>query len=1042
MLHREKTVRVFISSTFRDMHAERDHLISVAFPELRERLEDIGLEFYDVDLRWGVPQTSVDNERANSWAYCKQWIQRSEPFFVCLIGQRYGWVPPSDQIIDDEDSAFAGMSITEMEIHLALLSGRLRRRSYAYLRKTAVPRDAPPDIYRKYVDARAQRRLRELKGLLRQQAERRGPEAGRPVRDYECRWTGDGFTGLEGFGRLVLEDLWSGILRDPRYVPKKIWRGALGHAPDSDSVYSEEKDTVPRHIAEKIAEEVRPHPANPFEAEAAQAAAFGESRRQWFRGRREELWLLERFARSRRAPESYLCAVSSIPGQGKSALLAKLAERLGRSSALVVVHYVGATERSADLRSLIEQLMYELERGSVEWPEEEETGTDLASLKRRLAFRLSHYGGGRRVVLLLDALNQLDDGHDLDWLPPSAGPNVRMIVSCAENEAAPAGGSEAVVLNALRQRRPAPLWIKLGPLDEESIRAVVADYLREYCKELEREQVDAICAMEQAKSPLYLLAMLNELRTLGGDDMNLKVPGVIARMPAEYADSVRLFNWVLERLEAFGAEEVERWFAYLAAARAGMTSRELADLLSRARGEGARRVAPLIERGVRRYLMRRGPYLDFFHGQMREAVNRRYLSRDPARYHAEIADYMQTRWRARDAHALADLPFHLMGAQRHEELLGTLEDQTFLAAKFETVGPESIVEDFGRALGELTLEGEGLTPRLAKSLLRLMVERWLAAEGVGVIDLFHPLMMFKADRTFYTGLLEMGSSEESLAEFLPGAEDPTPLARVFARAQAALKRREGEHARAAELISDILKRPAGLTPKERGKLEYELAYIYFQTGRLAKAAKMFGRSALHSAQGGHVVGEWIGRCLEARVNFLRGASTPAQFRSVLEEARRNFQLAESAPGGDANATRWLYNVTGHLFEAAFEEGSTRAALACLQELLGNAWIRRYRGGTMLLPYHARMAMLEGDCDKAVSYFKEFFDKDPDAGGGRGDGLCREYYDMGRALARAGLDAEAEETWRAGLRTLDELGNKLWKKRIRQEMKRPTLRFKA
>jgi len=30
-----KTVRVFISSTFRDMHAERDHLVAVVFPELR-----------------------------------------------------------------------------------------------------------------------------------------------------------------------------------------------------------------------------------------------------------------------------------------------------------------------------------------------------------------------------------------------------------------------------------------------------------------------------------------------------------------------------------------------------------------------------------------------------------------------------------------------------------------------------------------------------------------------------------------------------------------------------------------------------------------------------------------------------------------------------------------------------------------------------------------------------------------------------------------------------------------------------------------------
>lgn len=91
-------VRVFISSTFRDMHAERDHLVTVVFPELRERLERLGLEFFDVDLRWGVPAKDADGETANSWEYCRQWIDRVEPFFVCMLGQRYGWVPEPAQL--------------------------------------------------------------------------------------------------------------------------------------------------------------------------------------------------------------------------------------------------------------------------------------------------------------------------------------------------------------------------------------------------------------------------------------------------------------------------------------------------------------------------------------------------------------------------------------------------------------------------------------------------------------------------------------------------------------------------------------------------------------------------------------------------------------------------------------------------------------------------------------------------------------------------------------------------------------------------------
>jgi hypothetical protein len=62
----ERRVRVFISSIFRDMRAERDHLVTVVFPELRERVEALGLEFFDVDLRWSVPAKTLNGETTNS----------------------------------------------------------------------------------------------------------------------------------------------------------------------------------------------------------------------------------------------------------------------------------------------------------------------------------------------------------------------------------------------------------------------------------------------------------------------------------------------------------------------------------------------------------------------------------------------------------------------------------------------------------------------------------------------------------------------------------------------------------------------------------------------------------------------------------------------------------------------------------------------------------------------------------------------------------------------------------------------------------------
>ena len=45
-----RTVRLFISSTFRDMHAERDYLVKVVFPDLRERIERHRIYLDDIGI--------------------------------------------------------------------------------------------------------------------------------------------------------------------------------------------------------------------------------------------------------------------------------------------------------------------------------------------------------------------------------------------------------------------------------------------------------------------------------------------------------------------------------------------------------------------------------------------------------------------------------------------------------------------------------------------------------------------------------------------------------------------------------------------------------------------------------------------------------------------------------------------------------------------------------------------------------------------------------------------------------------------------------
>ena len=86
-----REIRVFISSTFRDMHVERDYLVSHVFPVIRRACRERQVEFTEIDLRWGV--TKEDAEQGKVVRICLEEINRCRPYFLSLLGERYGWSP-------------------------------------------------------------------------------------------------------------------------------------------------------------------------------------------------------------------------------------------------------------------------------------------------------------------------------------------------------------------------------------------------------------------------------------------------------------------------------------------------------------------------------------------------------------------------------------------------------------------------------------------------------------------------------------------------------------------------------------------------------------------------------------------------------------------------------------------------------------------------------------------------------------------------------------------------------------------------------------
>jgi hypothetical protein len=146
---REREIRVFVSSTFSDLIEERDHLVKKVFPKLRKLCQARGLEFTEVDLRWGVTEDQVQQGKVIE--VCLREIDRCRPYFIGLIGDRYGWVPGPEEyrkhkrIIEDfawiKGDIQEGLSITEMEIQYGVLRNKqMTESAFFYLRdKKATP---------------------------------------------------------------------------------------------------------------------------------------------------------------------------------------------------------------------------------------------------------------------------------------------------------------------------------------------------------------------------------------------------------------------------------------------------------------------------------------------------------------------------------------------------------------------------------------------------------------------------------------------------------------------------------------------------------------------------------------------------------------------------------------------------------------------------------------------------------------------------------------------------------------------------------------
>lgn len=506
-----RTVRVFVSSTFRDFAVERDLLAKRVFPELRHRARARSLDVVGVDLRWGV--TESQSQRGQTLPICLREIERSRPFFLGLLGERYGWIPNeahfSPVLIRMQPwlrQHLGGASLTELEI----LHGVLNHRAPSSDATLLYFRD--PNWSRRQgrsfrpENVRAETKLRELKQRII--ASGLSPSRYRTPSEF-CR--------------MVTEDLW-------RRIDKRF--------PEHDRPDSNERVDRTHQV-------------------------FADERRRLFVGRHKDLLALEGAALKPHGGQQNLIVVGA-PGMGKSSLLANLSSRLRsrRPRLAVFDHYMGS---GGDAGSPIGMLLrfrrwFASEFGST-LPDPSET-PDLRAATRELLEAAGRRATqrGRHVVLVIDALDKSDGSPADEWIPARSATGASIVASHQPGEVANRLRSMGLKVRRLR------------PIDRPTAREIIVEELAWTGRSLESNDVTAIVRHAQSGLPAFIKSLIDELCLFGSHE---RLHGEIrALLAADSPESIH--DRMLARLEAeHGKRAISSTFAPLCLGSEGMSESQL-----------------------------------------------------------------------------------------------------------------------------------------------------------------------------------------------------------------------------------------------------------------------------------------------------------------------------------------------------------------------------------------------------------------------------------------------------------------------------------
>ncbi len=669
-----ENVHIFISSTFNDMHAERDYLVKSVFPALAEWCEERKLRFIDIDLRWGV--TAADAEAKNTVQTCLHNIDTCRPFFLCLLGQRRGWVPSAEDIGTGTYESFPKLvekqyvgrtSVTEMEILHALMDplyhdnplhpqrGTQREEAMEYafffLRDADYLDALPhPDLCTIYTNE-AERDPAAADKELACWREQRIPQTGRPVFAYSASWQPRESTpeialplfvpsmapsgskawqlAFQGWKKrwaaagIVVDasgEMTGATLEKAKEYNKDLTNGRLGNfLVNGRSLATVMIEQLQAAIAIRFPAHMVVAEQTPLQKELDQQAQFLYLASESFIERPGDFHALHEYLKQE---ERRPFAVVSKAGLGKTSYLAHFINSYACAEGTTLhFRFVGGSHDSVNAKHLWFGIFQEWQMlGKIK------NDVEPDDILTKMPRYLEEAGQQGKTILILDGLDQLDGGLlDFDWLPTSLPANVKLIVSFK------LGSPITNEYFEQSQRKESLVFYQINPIAELRDRQMLVDaYLSRYLKALDDRWRDLIVQSNAASNPLFLKVVLSELRVYGSFQ---SLGDVIERRFGETPESA--FQALLARLESDpmyaplpGCDAVPLLFGMLAASRNGLSEDDLVYCFSKEfphfSEEEIRQTLRCYVRQTQQFLLRRNDCIDFRYGSFAEAAQKRY----------------------------------------------------------------------------------------------------------------------------------------------------------------------------------------------------------------------------------------------------------------------------------------------------------------------------------------------------------------------------------------------------------------------------------